>query len=217
MLPPQSDHQSECLLHSLFLGCVSRGLLRFSHEDIIDFDIGAHMPRSVSCVSTHDIIHIRAETDNQRPQEQGTELPRRIESQASQVRAANGIRRRPSDRDINEKIITTTRITAVGSINFFAVTVRWFSHWRPRAASGGKLHASIRLSNQAPQTLLAGRISETIVKRHYFERRPTRQSDRIVSRKLVSVPTFHGPDNAWRPSLNSLRIWLTGSQGISTL
>jgi hypothetical protein len=26
----------------LFLGCVSRGLLGFSHEDIIDFDIGAH-------------------------------------------------------------------------------------------------------------------------------------------------------------------------------
>jgi len=48
MLPPQSDHQSECLLHSLFLGCVSRGLLGFSHEDIIDFDIGAHGPHSVS-------------------------------------------------------------------------------------------------------------------------------------------------------------------------
>ena len=44
MLPPQSDHQSECLLHGLFLGCVSRGLLGFSHEDIIDFDIGAHGP-----------------------------------------------------------------------------------------------------------------------------------------------------------------------------
>ena len=42
MLPPHSDHQSECLLHSLFLGCVSRGLLGFSHEDIIDFDICAH-------------------------------------------------------------------------------------------------------------------------------------------------------------------------------
>ena len=60
MLPPQSDHQSECLLHSLFLGCVSRGLLGFSHEDIIDFDIGAHgrhIPyRSVcinSCYYTH--------------------------------------------------------------------------------------------------------------------------------------------------------------------
>jgi hypothetical protein len=59
MLPPQSDHQSEGLLHSLFLGCVSRGLLGFSHEDIIDFDIGAHGPHSVSCVSMHDIIHIR--------------------------------------------------------------------------------------------------------------------------------------------------------------
>ena len=44
MLAPQFDHQSECLLHSLFLGCVSRGLLGFSHEDIIDFDIGAHGP-----------------------------------------------------------------------------------------------------------------------------------------------------------------------------
>jgi hypothetical protein len=59
MLPPHSDHQSECLLHSLFLGCVSRGLLGFSHEDIIDFDICAHGAYSVvSCVSAHDIIHI---------------------------------------------------------------------------------------------------------------------------------------------------------------
>jgi hypothetical protein len=59
MLPPQSDHQSECVLHSLFLGCVSRGFLGFSHEGIIDFDIGAHgPPHSVSCVSMHDIIHI---------------------------------------------------------------------------------------------------------------------------------------------------------------
>jgi hypothetical protein len=70
MLPPQSDHQSECLLHSLFLGCVSRGLLGFSHEDIIDFDIGAHGPhipyRAVSCVSIHAIIHIRAEAGNQK-------------------------------------------------------------------------------------------------------------------------------------------------------
>jgi hypothetical protein len=46
MLPPQSDHQSQCLLHSLFLGCVSRGLLGFSHEDVINFDIGAHGPHS---------------------------------------------------------------------------------------------------------------------------------------------------------------------------
>ena len=68
MLPPQSDHQSECLLHSLFLGWVSRGLLGFSHQDIIDFDIGAHAPHSVSCVSMHNIIHIRAEADNQRLQ-----------------------------------------------------------------------------------------------------------------------------------------------------
>jgi hypothetical protein len=59
MLPPQSDHQSECLFHSLFLGCVSRGLLGFPHEGIIDFDIGAHGPNSVPCVSMHDIIHIR--------------------------------------------------------------------------------------------------------------------------------------------------------------
>jgi hypothetical protein len=66
MLPPHSDHQSECLLHSLFLGCMSRGLLGLSHEDIIDFDIGAHGPHSVSCVLMYDIIHIRAETDNQR-------------------------------------------------------------------------------------------------------------------------------------------------------
>ena len=69
MLPPQSDHQSECLLHSLFLGCVSRGLLGFSHEDIINFDIGAHLgPHSVSCVSIHNIIHIRAEVDNHKLQ-----------------------------------------------------------------------------------------------------------------------------------------------------
>jgi hypothetical protein len=61
VLPPQSDHQSESLLHSLFLGCVSRGLLGFSHEDIIDFDIGAHGATSASCVSAHDIIHIGAE------------------------------------------------------------------------------------------------------------------------------------------------------------
>ena len=66
MLPPQSDHQSECLLDSLFLGSMSRGLLGFSHEDIIDFDIGAHGPHSVPCVSMHDIIHIGAEADNQR-------------------------------------------------------------------------------------------------------------------------------------------------------
>jgi hypothetical protein len=70
MLPPQSDHQSECLLHSLFLGCVSRGLLGFSHEDIIDFDIGAHGPDSVSCVSIHDIVHIGADAGNQRFWEQ---------------------------------------------------------------------------------------------------------------------------------------------------
>lgn len=63
MLPPHSDHQSEGLLHGLFLGCVSRGLLGFSHEDIIDFDICAHGPYSVSCVSAHDIIHIRAKAD----------------------------------------------------------------------------------------------------------------------------------------------------------
>jgi hypothetical protein len=35
MLPVQSDHQSECLLDSLFLGCESRGLLGFSHEDVV--------------------------------------------------------------------------------------------------------------------------------------------------------------------------------------
>jgi hypothetical protein len=62
MLPPQSDHQSECLHHSLFLGCVSRGLLGFSHEEIIDFDIGAHGPHFGSCVSKHHSIHILAET-----------------------------------------------------------------------------------------------------------------------------------------------------------
>jgi hypothetical protein len=85
MLLPQSDHQSEGLLYSLLLGCVSGGLLGFSHEDIIDFDIGAHGPHSVSCVSMHDIIHIRAETDNQRFHKQegirsSSELPRGIES-----------------------------------------------------------------------------------------------------------------------------------------
>jgi hypothetical protein len=69
MLPPQSDHQSERLLHSLFLGCVSRGLLGFSHEDIIDFDIGAHgRPYSLSCVSVHDITHILVEVGNHRLQ-----------------------------------------------------------------------------------------------------------------------------------------------------
>jgi hypothetical protein len=47
MLPPHSDHQSERLLHGLFLCCVSRGLLGFSHEDIIDFDICAHGPYRV--------------------------------------------------------------------------------------------------------------------------------------------------------------------------
>ena len=47
MLPPHSDHQSERLLHSSFLGCVSGGLLGFSHEDVIDFDIGAHGSNSV--------------------------------------------------------------------------------------------------------------------------------------------------------------------------
>jgi hypothetical protein len=46
-LPPQSNHQSECLLHGLLLGCVSGGLLRFSHEDIVDFDIRAHRHTSV--------------------------------------------------------------------------------------------------------------------------------------------------------------------------
>ena len=61
VLPPQSDHQSESLLYSFFLGRVSRGLLGFSHEDIIDFDIRAHGPHSVSCVSGDDIIHIGAE------------------------------------------------------------------------------------------------------------------------------------------------------------
>jgi hypothetical protein len=66
MLPPQSDHQSEGLLYSLFLGCVSGGLLGFSHEDIIDLDIGAHGPHSVLCVSMHDIVHIGAEAGNQR-------------------------------------------------------------------------------------------------------------------------------------------------------
>ena len=63
MLPPQSDHQSERLLHSLSLGCVSGGLLCFSHEAVIDFDIGAHESHSVSCVSMQDILHIRDELD----------------------------------------------------------------------------------------------------------------------------------------------------------
>jgi hypothetical protein len=62
MLPPQSDHQSERLLHSLLFGCVSRDLLGFSHEDIIDFDIGAHGLASVPCVSICDIIHIQGES-----------------------------------------------------------------------------------------------------------------------------------------------------------
>jgi hypothetical protein len=51
MLPPQSDHQSERLLHGSFLGCVSGGLLGFSHEDVIDFDIGAHGPAfGIMCI-----------------------------------------------------------------------------------------------------------------------------------------------------------------------
>jgi hypothetical protein len=57
MLPPHSDHQSEGLLHSLFLGCVSRGPLGFSHEDIIDLDIGAHGPYSVDRVYRHIILY----------------------------------------------------------------------------------------------------------------------------------------------------------------
>jgi hypothetical protein len=51
MLPPHSDHQSKCVLHSLFLGCVSRGLLGFSHEDIIDFDICTHAIFRVVCIN----------------------------------------------------------------------------------------------------------------------------------------------------------------------
>jgi hypothetical protein len=70
MLSPQSDHQSECLLYRLFLGCVSEGLLGLFHEDIIDFDIGAHGPHSVSCVSIHEIVHIGADAGNQRFWEQ---------------------------------------------------------------------------------------------------------------------------------------------------
>jgi hypothetical protein len=57
MLPPHSDHQSECLLHSLFLGCVSGGLLGFSHEDIIDFDIGAHGAYAVCRVYRSMILY----------------------------------------------------------------------------------------------------------------------------------------------------------------
>ena len=83
MLPPHSDHQSECLLHSLFLRCVSRGLLGLSHEDIINFDICAHRLYSMSCVSAHDIIHIRAKATIRVPLatriRSRTELPRRIE------------------------------------------------------------------------------------------------------------------------------------------
>ena len=52
MLPVQSDHQSECLLDSLLLGCVSRGLLGLSHEDVVDFDIGAHGSHSVSRIGS---------------------------------------------------------------------------------------------------------------------------------------------------------------------
>jgi hypothetical protein len=51
-LPPQSDHQAERLLHSLLFGRVPRDLLGFSHEDIIDFDIGAHGPAfRVVCIN----------------------------------------------------------------------------------------------------------------------------------------------------------------------
>jgi hypothetical protein len=62
MLPPQSDHQSEGLPYGLFLGCVSGRLLGFSHEDIIDFDIGAHGPLSGR------VYRYTIETDNQKPQ-----------------------------------------------------------------------------------------------------------------------------------------------------
>jgi hypothetical protein len=66
MLPPHSDHQSEGLLHSLFLGCMSGGLLGFFHEDIIDFDIGAHGLYSVVRVYRRMILYTFVEeADNQ--------------------------------------------------------------------------------------------------------------------------------------------------------
>src|SRR6516165_233451 len=73
MLPPHSDHQSECLLHCLFLGCVSRGLLGFSHEDIIDFDICAHGSHSVVvCIDALYYTH----SSQGRQSEVRTELPK---------------------------------------------------------------------------------------------------------------------------------------------
>jgi hypothetical protein len=46
----QSDHQSERLLDSPFLGSMSGGLLGFSHEGVIDFDICAHGPFRMMCM-----------------------------------------------------------------------------------------------------------------------------------------------------------------------
>jgi hypothetical protein len=42
LLPRQSDHQSQRLLDGLLLGRVPGNLLGFSHQRVIDLDIGAH-------------------------------------------------------------------------------------------------------------------------------------------------------------------------------
>jgi hypothetical protein len=95
MLPPHSDHQSECLLHSLFLGCVSRGLLSFSHEDIIDFDICAHGAYPVCRVYRRMILY----TFEPRPTIRGSINKNKIpHGNARRIEKA-GVPGRPSYRD----------------------------------------------------------------------------------------------------------------------
>ncbi len=48
-------NRSASSLHGLFLGCVPGNLLRFPHEGIIDFDVGAQGPLSDTCVSVQDM------------------------------------------------------------------------------------------------------------------------------------------------------------------
>jgi hypothetical protein len=49
LLPSQSNHQTERLLHRLPFGGLSGHFLGFGHQLIVDFDIGTHWCRSVRC------------------------------------------------------------------------------------------------------------------------------------------------------------------------
>jgi hypothetical protein len=66
MLPVQSDHQSECLLDGLFLGCISRGLFWASRMRTSSISILVRMGRILCSVYRCMVLYtFRPEADNQ--------------------------------------------------------------------------------------------------------------------------------------------------------